>query len=217
LVVYNYIVTSNHIHLLVEDNDGNAVPNSMHLIAGRVAQEYNQRKQRKGAFWEDRYHATAVDTDSHLSQCLTYIDMNMVRAGVVKHPQDWPISGYVEIQRPKERYGIIDHKRLSRKLNCTNIDDLQRRHTEWLSQALENDQLKRDAKWSQSIAVGSEAFVTQLTESLIPKAGRRVIVETKDAHLVREVSPAYKADFDSKMGLLRHKNTLSWELSHEIV
>jgi hypothetical protein len=33
----------------------------MQLIAGRTAQEYNQRKARGGAFWEDRYHATAIE------------------------------------------------------------------------------------------------------------------------------------------------------------
>ena len=38
----------------------------MQLIAGRTAQVYNQRKKRKGAFWEDRYHATVVDTESYL-------------------------------------------------------------------------------------------------------------------------------------------------------
>ncbi len=27
---------------------------------------YRQRKGRKGAFWEDRYHATAVQDDCHL-------------------------------------------------------------------------------------------------------------------------------------------------------
>ena len=60
LTVLNYIVTSNHIHLLVAD-DGNreTIPRSMQLIAGRVGQEFNQRKNRKGAFWEDRYHAKA--------------------------------------------------------------------------------------------------------------------------------------------------------------
>jgi len=30
------------------------------------AQEFNQRKKRKGAFWEDRYHATALETNHHL-------------------------------------------------------------------------------------------------------------------------------------------------------
>ncbi|CAB1080953.1 Transposase and inactivated derivatives [Olavius algarvensis Delta 1 endosymbiont] len=58
----------------------------MGLIAGRTAQQYNQRKKRKGAFWQDRYHATAIETGEHLLRCLVYIDLNMVRAGVVDHP-----------------------------------------------------------------------------------------------------------------------------------
>jgi len=103
--------------LLVHDKGNEAIPKSMQLIAGRVGQVFNQRKQRKGAFWslsasclsrhlfihelrEDRYHATAVDTDEHLARCLTYIDMNMVRAAVVKQLRDWLASGYHEIQTP---------------------------------------------------------------------------------------------------------------------
>ena len=89
LSVLNYTVTSNHVHLLVRDNgERDVIPNSIQLIAGRTGQEFNQRKNRKGAYWEDRYHATAVETDSHLIQCLLYMDLNMVRAGVVCHPSE---------------------------------------------------------------------------------------------------------------------------------
>lgn len=45
------------------------------FIAGRCAQEYNARKKRNGAYWEDRYHATAVETGEHLLRCLVYIDL----------------------------------------------------------------------------------------------------------------------------------------------
>ena len=58
LQVLNYMVTSNHVHLLVFDSGRRQIiPRSMQLIAGRTAQEFNQRKNRKGAFREDRYHA----------------------------------------------------------------------------------------------------------------------------------------------------------------
>ena len=60
LCVLNYMVTSNHIHLLILDTGSSVIAQSMQLIAGRTAQEYNHRKGRKGAFWEDRYHATVV-------------------------------------------------------------------------------------------------------------------------------------------------------------
>jgi len=44
LTILNYIVTSNHIHLLVADDKGRGViPDSIKLIAGRSGQEFNQR------------------------------------------------------------------------------------------------------------------------------------------------------------------------------
>jgi putative transposase len=55
LSVLDYIVTCNHVHLLIRDTGPNVVANSMQLIAGRTGQEYNRRKGRHGAFWEDRY------------------------------------------------------------------------------------------------------------------------------------------------------------------
>jgi len=82
----------------------------MQLVAGRTAQEYNQRKGRQGAFWEDRYHATAIEADEHLHRCRVYIDLNMVRAGAVSHPLKWLRSGYREIQEPPKRYAVIDLK-----------------------------------------------------------------------------------------------------------
>ncbi len=79
LQVLNYIVTSNHIHLLAKDGAKEVIPKSLQLIAGKTAQEFNRRKNRNGAYWEDRYHATAVETEEHFAKCLVYIDMNMVR------------------------------------------------------------------------------------------------------------------------------------------
>jgi putative transposase len=53
LSILNYMVTSNHVHLLVVDTGKREViPKSMQLVAGRTGQEYNQRKNRKGAYWE---------------------------------------------------------------------------------------------------------------------------------------------------------------------
>jgi hypothetical protein len=53
------------------------IARSIQLIAGRTGQEYNERKGRHGAFWEDRYHATAIETDEHLHRCIIHIDLNM--------------------------------------------------------------------------------------------------------------------------------------------
>jgi putative transposase len=82
----------------------------LQLAAGRTGQEYNQRKQRKGAFGEDRYHTTAVESGDHLARCLVYIDTNMVRVGVVAHPGQWTYCGYHEIQEPRKKKVLIDYE-----------------------------------------------------------------------------------------------------------
>jgi putative transposase len=82
LTILNYTLTSNHIHLIVyDDSSGQQIPRSIQLVAGRTGQEYNQRKKRKGAFWETAI-MTAIKKGEHLLRCIVYIDMNMVRAGV---------------------------------------------------------------------------------------------------------------------------------------
>ena len=119
LCVLDYAVTSNHIHLVVRNQGRGEIARSMQPIAGRTGQEYNQRKRRHGAFWEDRYHATAVETGEHLARCLTYVDLNMVRAGVAAHPAAWESAGYHEIQSPPARFRIIDRSALADTLGCS--------------------------------------------------------------------------------------------------
>ena len=89
IAILDYIVTSNHVHLLVWSRNSKNIPLAMQYLHGRFAQGYNHRKSREGAFWRDRYHTTAIESGDHLRRCLFYIDMNMVRAGEVDHPGEW--------------------------------------------------------------------------------------------------------------------------------
>jgi putative transposase len=186
--ILDYIVTSNHIHLLVYDTgEPESIPKMMQLVAGRTAQEYNQRKSRKGAFWEDRYHATAIEKDEHLVHCLVYIDLNMVRAGVVDHPSDWKESGYNEIQNPRQRYAIIDHDRLLQLFEKRTIEDLKASHKQWVDLGLAARVRKRERKWAGSIAVGSDDFVSDTKRRL----GIGRVVADADDFVLHEAREPY--------------------------
>gem|GEM_PF-5338426 len=58
-------------------------------------------------------------------RCMVYMDLNMVRAGAVKHPSEWDTCGYNEIQSPKKRYGLIDHNCLVELLGLTSMEALE--------------------------------------------------------------------------------------------
>ena len=211
--VLNYMLTSNHIHLLVADDgdgDRDVIPNSIQLIAGRTGQEYNQRKKRKGAFWEDRYHATAIERGEHLIRCMVYIDMNMVRAGVVNHPRQWPFCGYKEIESPPQRYAIIDYRRLVDLLRMTDCDELQESYGHWVDEILRAENHTRESKWTESIAVGSKQFVETTKKRLGIKGRGRHVLGKNGGYELREPPAPYNGHFAPENAVLSHKNTYFW-------
>ena len=50
---------------------------------------YNKRHGRKGFFWGERFKSVLVDNGDTLVNCLAYIDLNPVRAGLVERPEDY--------------------------------------------------------------------------------------------------------------------------------
>ncbi len=168
LCVLNYCVTSNHIHLLVFDQGKKEIIKSMQLIEGRVAQEYNIYKKREGSFWDDRYHATMVECGNYLLRCSSYIDFNMVRAGVVNHPFEWKECGYNEIMRSRNRYRIISREKLPELLGLSDVKKLPEfynEQTKYILTRIEDN--KYEPEWTESIAVGSECFLEQIKKTII--------------------------------------------------
>jgi REP element-mobilizing transposase RayT len=204
LCVLDYAVTSNHVHLLLRDTGRDIIARSMQLVAGRTGQEFNRRKGRQGAFWEDRYHATAVESGDHLHRCIAYIDLNMVRAGAVRHPGEWAHGGYREIQNPPRRYALIDLKRLAALCGFAGVTDLQQAHRLWVTAALHQNALSREGCWSEALAVGSESFATGIRRELAMRAKHREVVqEAGGSYTLRQPCLPYHALFGGKKVALR--------------
>ena len=192
LSILNFTVTSNHIHLIVSDSTRtDAIPRTIQFVAGRLGQEYNRRKNRKGAFWEDRYHATAIESGDHLWRCLVYVDLNMVRAGVLFHPSEWKWGGFHEIQNPKTRYRLIDHDMLKRFLNIEGQDELVQIHQRWIDSQLEGRPVRQEY-FSKGLAVGSKTFVKNICHAMKSQAiGRRMIELPAEGYQLRETITKY--------------------------
>jgi len=172
---------------MVVDTGKDIISRSMQLVAGRVGQEYNHKKDRKGAFWEDRYHATIVQTNRHLMRCMVYIDLNMVRAGVVAHPSEWDGCGYNEILNEPARYKIIDREALKNLLGFTDEDTLKEAYGQAMS-PLQTASQVRQPMWTESIAVGDKDYVDETKRKLSSLALGRKIVPENDTYVLRESS-----------------------------
>ena len=64
--VLNYMPTSNHVHLLVWCDHARDLSAAMQYVSGSIAQDYNRRKKRQGAFWAGRFRPTLIQPGHHL-------------------------------------------------------------------------------------------------------------------------------------------------------
>jgi putative transposase len=133
-----------------------------------------------------------------LLQCIVYIDLNMVRAGSVNHPSEWPFSGYKEIQEPRRKCALIAHERLKELAGIDTCAQFQAVHREWVNATLGQGKNVYDSKWTKSIAVGSERFVHRTRKELGARAKGRVVLESAEAFQLREPGVSYHIDFGPK-------------------
>ena len=68
----------------------------MKEIKQTFSRYYNKSHGRRGFFWSDRFKSVIVENGQTLINCLAYIDLNPVRAGIVEKPEDyrWNSIGY---------------------------------------------------------------------------------------------------------------------------
>jgi REP element-mobilizing transposase RayT len=68
----------------------------MREIKVGFARFYNRRHNRRGYFWGDRFKSVIVENGGTLINCLAYIDLNPLRAGLVERPEQyrWNSLGY---------------------------------------------------------------------------------------------------------------------------
>jgi hypothetical protein len=71
---------------------------------------YNKRHNRKGFFWGERFKSLIVENGEILINCLAYIDLNPVRAGIVERPEDyrWNSLGYHVQTENKDNFLSLD-------------------------------------------------------------------------------------------------------------
>ncbi len=157
-----YSITSNHVHLVVEALRPDRISPFMDALEGDFAQHYNLRKGRTGAFWGGRYHATAIQPGTHLWNCLIYVELNMVRAGVVDHPSAWAWCSYPELAGGRRRYRLVSRPRFAALLGQDPASESFRaNYRAAVERALGSPEgSTRQSCWT-SLAVGGADFLSE--------------------------------------------------------
>jgi putative transposase len=92
--IHAYVLMTNHIHLLLTPERAESLPRTMQSLGRRYVRYVNDTRGRTGTLWEGRYRAAPIDSDAYLMVCHRYIELNPVRAGMVRHPREYRWSSY---------------------------------------------------------------------------------------------------------------------------
>jgi putative transposase len=77
--IVHFSVVTNHVHLLVEASDADALRRGVSAFSIRVALGVNRIFGRRGPVWRDRYHARTLRTPAEVRRALCYVLQNLRR------------------------------------------------------------------------------------------------------------------------------------------
>lgn len=92
--VHAYVLMTNHVHLLLTPSLPQGASLLMKLLGQRYVQYINRIYRRSGTLWDGRFRSSLVQDGRYVLACYRYIEMNPVRANMVKHPAEYPWSSY---------------------------------------------------------------------------------------------------------------------------
>jgi putative DNA methylase len=87
-----WVIMPNHLHCLFVPINDEELSSIMHSFKSYTANEANKLLSRSGTFWQREYHDRFIRDEDHYFNAIHYIDMNPVKAGLCRRPEDWPWS-----------------------------------------------------------------------------------------------------------------------------
>ena len=91
LSIIAYCLMPNHVHFIAIPTYENSLASTFRICHTRYASYLHKKKNLKGHLWQGRFFSSVLD-DAHLYAAVKYVELNPVKAGLVKHAWDWPWS-----------------------------------------------------------------------------------------------------------------------------
>jgi putative transposase len=92
--VHAYVLMTNHVHLLLTPERPDSAGLLMKHLGQRYVQYVNRTYRRSGTLWEGRFRSCLTQSEDYVLSCYRYIELNPVRADMVRHPRDYRWSSH---------------------------------------------------------------------------------------------------------------------------
>ena len=109
VAVHAFVLMTNHVHILATPSTPRGVSQVMQSLGRYYVRYINVKYQRSGTLWEGRFKSTLVQSDVYFLIVMRYIELNPVRAKMVKLIAEYPWSSFQSNGIGKEIALITTH------------------------------------------------------------------------------------------------------------
>ena len=179
--LYHYVLMTNHVHLVMEATEGGALSQIMKGINLSYAQHYKDRYKHTGHFWQDRFKSIMISKDEYLLACGSYVELNPVRAGMVKDPKEYRWSSY-RANAYGQRDELLDDHVIYSKLFQDR--EVRLEYRKFVHQMMEKKEAMR-GEMNRRAVYGSWPFIQEVNkrfkiDALIKEPGRPRIIAKEE-------------------------------------
>ena len=128
--IHAYCLMTNHSHLLMTPKDKEGVANLMKGLGQCYVQYINRTYEHIGTLWQGRYRSRIMQDEGHVMVCYRYIELNPVRAGMVRQPSTLLVAHplFVLISKRIEERRAGYSELFNNKLDELVLDEIRKTH-----------------------------------------------------------------------------------------
>ena len=109
--IWAYCLMTNHVHLILKPGQDSNLSKAIAETHRRYTRMINIRENWRGYLWQGRFSSYPMDQD-YLLKAAAYVELNPVKAKMVKSAWDYRWSSAHAHIKGKDRQGIIETQRL---------------------------------------------------------------------------------------------------------
>jgi len=133
--LYSYSLLPNHYHLGIETIKI-SISKIMHYINFSYANYFHYRYKTSGHLFQGRFFSSLIEKESYFWEFSRYIDLNAVRAGLVKKPEDYQWGSYKFYFQKNYRRKLIDYERFL-EYGGENLEEARIQYLQFVEVGLE--------------------------------------------------------------------------------
>jgi REP element-mobilizing transposase RayT len=110
--LFGYCLMPNHVHIIIKIKQGRSLQKIVQGLNQTYTIWFNKKYGKVGHLWQGRYKSRLIQNNNYLIDCIEYVELNPIRAGLTKKTASYPWSSYSSRLRI-EKFDLLNEVEIS--------------------------------------------------------------------------------------------------------